>query len=155
MESPCRSIRAFLEYRRKTKMSAVLFFATFSEMKTESNKAADTYGEPRRAHRRSPPLLGLTLMKKGYCLSCYAPGAYVFTVPLRASTIWLKKVLGHKYLVNATPLRKAQVDMLRRRVIQPAEVGWYAELEYFLESYEIGHKPNNKQCAPPKRSEAS
>jgi hypothetical protein len=80
-------------------------------------------------------------MKRRYCLSCYAPDAYVFSVALRASTAWLKKVLRRKDLIDGTPLRRAQVDVLRSRVTQPVEVGWYSELEYFLEGFQIGRRP--------------
>jgi hypothetical protein len=80
-------------------------------------------------------------MKRGYCLSCYAPEAYVFSVPLWATAAWLKRVLRRKDLIDGTPLRKTQFDVLRSRVRQPVEVGWYSELEYFLEGYQMG-RPN-------------
>src|SRR6266576_766197 len=81
-------------------------------------------------------------MKQGYCLSCYAAGAYVFSVPLRASADWLKKVLRRKEVINAVPLRRPQIEALSRRVTQPVEVGWCSRLEYFLEGFQVGGKPN-------------
>ena len=80
-------------------------------------------------------------MKQGYCLSCYAPGGYLFSVPLRASTAWLKKVLCHQDLIDATPLRRAQFEVLSRRVPQPIEVGWHGDFTYYIEGYQIGTKP--------------
>jgi hypothetical protein len=87
-------------------------------------------------------LLGQLSMKRGYCLSCYGPRAYIFSVPLRASTAWLTKVLRRKHLINAVPLRRSQFETLSRRVMQPVEVGWYDELQYFLEGFRIGREPN-------------
>jgi hypothetical protein len=88
-------------------------------------------------------------MRRGYCLSCYAPGAYVFSVPLRASTAWLKKVLRRRDLINATPLRRSQFEILSRRVAQPTEVGWYSELDYFLEAFQMGAEPDHSRQPTP------
>ena len=60
---------------------------------------------------------------------------------MRASTAWLEKVLRRRDFIDGTPLRRAEVDIVRRRVIQPVEVGWYGKLEYFIEGYKIG-RPN-------------
>src|SRR5262245_14013749 len=97
-------------------------------------------------------------MKRGFCLSCYAPNAYVFSVPLRASAAWLKRVLRRKHLINAVPLRKTQFDQLKRRVQAPAEVGWHSPLEYFLEGYRVGRATKAVQPAAgarPRKSRSS
>ena len=72
-----------------------------------------------------------------FCLSCYGPNAYIFSVPLRASEAWLKRVLKRRDLIDGTPLRKSQFEILRRRVTGYAEVGWSDSLEYFLEGMTV------------------
>ena len=97
--------------------------------------------------------LGRFEMKRGYCLSCHSrdPRAYVFMVPLRASAAWLKKVLRRRWLINGIPLRKKQFEILSRRIERPVEVGWFDKLEYFLEAYEMGVRPNHPAAADPER----
>jgi hypothetical protein len=70
-----------------------------------------------------------------YCLSCYGPNSYIFSVPIRASEAWLKKTLKRQNLIDGTPLRKGEFEVLRRRVTGSVEVGWTGTLEYFLESF--------------------
>jgi len=72
-----------------------------------------------------------------FCLSCYGPNANIFVVPLRASEVWLKRVLKRRDLVDGTPLRKSQFEILRRRVTGDVEVGWSDSLEYVLESMTV------------------
>ena len=77
-----------------------------------------------------------------FCLSCYGPNAYIFSVPLRASEAWLKRVLKRRDLIDGTPLRKSQFEILRRRVTGHVEVGWSDSLEYLLEGMTVS-SPNH------------
>jgi hypothetical protein len=74
-----------------------------------------------------------------YCLSCYGVDTYVFSIPLRTSSAWLKKTLRRKWLINGTPLRKNQVRVLAKKVPKYIEVGWHSKLEFYLESFQLGH----------------
>jgi len=72
-------------------------------------------------------------MKTPYSLGCYGTDAYVFSIPLEASTNWLKKTLRRNDLINGVPLRESQVKALRQKLPNDIEVGWHRELRYFLE----------------------
>ena len=69
-----------------------------------------------------------------YVLSAYAPEAYGFSIPLRASEAWLKKVLRRKDIINAEPLKRPQFDAVKKRVDSMIELCWYDQLSYFVEA---------------------
>ncbi|GEM_PF-4699738 len=70
-----------------------------------------------------------------YTIGCYGKESYVFTVPLRASEKWLKKVLRRSALINGKLLTRKQLNVLKRRVAKRTEIGWDANLEYVLEAW--------------------
>jgi len=68
-----------------------------------------------------------------YCISCYGSDSYVFSVPVRASEGWLKKVLRRKTLISGGRLSRKQFKAIWLRVPKGIEIGWDTNLKYFLE----------------------
>jgi hypothetical protein len=79
-----------------------------------------------------------------YTLSAYAPEAYVFSIPLRASTAWLRRTLRREDIINGEPLRKNQFEALKKRVHALIELGWYEHLSYYVEGYPAGDRIRKK-----------
>jgi hypothetical protein len=78
---------------------------------------------------------GFSRVKLRYCVSCYGRDTYVFSIPLRASSAWLKKKLRRNDLINAVPLGESQVKALRKKLPKNTEIGWHSKLEFYLEGY--------------------
>jgi len=69
-----------------------------------------------------------------YTIGCYTKSSYVYCVPLRASTAWLKKTLRRKSVINAVPLRKSQFFLLTKRLPWGVEISWLANHKYYIET---------------------
>jgi len=72
--------------------------------------------------------------KTQYVVGCYAPDAPLFSVPIRASTSWLKRVLGRDAVINGEPLDQTQFTVLKDRLDWRIEITWYPSFQYYVES---------------------
>ena len=71
-----------------------------------------------------------------YTIGCYdsAPNGYYWSVPLRASKVWLQRTLGKRRDLLGTKLSRRQFEVLRRRAPKYVELAWHARFAYYLEA---------------------
>jgi hypothetical protein len=78
-----------------------------------------------------------TKMAYQYFIGCYYNDAqniiHVISIPLRASSQWLRKNLNREILLNSEPLSKSQLEALVKRMPKGAEAGYSKKLLFYLE----------------------
>jgi hypothetical protein len=68
-----------------------------------------------------------------YFLSGYTEEGYVFSIPLKARTPWLKKTLEREKLVSGLPLARSQFSNLKKRLPDEVELAWQDWMIFLLE----------------------
>ena len=71
-----------------------------------------------------------------YTIGCYGDTSdgYFWSVPIRASEAWLRKVLRKRRGIIGTQLTRTQFEALRRRAPRYVELVWHPNLDYFLQA---------------------
>jgi len=80
-------------------------------------------------------------LKLQYVISCYAPKSSLYSVPIRASTDWLKKALARQDVINGEPLTQSEFRLLKTRLDWRIEITWHPRFRYFVEAVSKATQP--------------
>jgi hypothetical protein len=69
----------------------------------------------------------------GYVLSCLREHRAIYSIPLDATTLILKELLGRAYPINAEPLTKPEFVAVFPHIIGSIELCWFDDLEFLIE----------------------
>lgn len=73
----------------------------------------------------------------GYVLSCYREHGTIYSIPLDASIVTLKELLGRAYPINAEPLTKPEFAAVFPHIVGAIELCWHDDLEFLIEGVNL------------------